>query len=98
MSTEEIKDKTLSSIRENWKFFVLIFLIGMAYAEQKGRDTRFENLTSRVDKKIKVLYEIKLDVLELNKKSAVEGEAEKHILYRIKNLEDELKNLSNQIK
>jgi len=93
VSTEEIKDRTLSSIRDNWKFFVLIFLIGMAYAEQKSRATSFHNLSDRVDKKIRVLYDIKLEVLQLNKKSAVEEETEKHLLYRIKSIEEKLKNI-----
>jgi len=83
-----MSDTTLGNIRENWKFFVLIFLIGMAYADQKARDKEFYNLNARVEKKIKILNEVKQDVVELNKKSEVEAEREKFVLHRLKILEN----------
>ena len=84
----EVKDKTLSNIRENWKFFVLIFLIGMAYAEQKGRDKDFTNLSNRVDKKIQLLNHLEKEVKQLEKDAAITMEKETLVLYRIDKLEN----------
>ncbi len=83
----ENKSKVLSNIRENWKFFVLIFLIGVAYADSKAFLKDFTNLSDRVDKKIQVQNEIREDIMQLLIQQAVEKETAKYTDYRIKQLE-----------
>lgn len=85
---QENKSKALSNIRENWKFFVLIFLIGVAYADSKGFMKDFANLSDRVDKKIQVQNSIINDVTELKIQQAVEQALEKQIEYRLEQLEN----------
>ena len=88
---EASKDNLLSNIRDNWKFFVVIFLMGMAYSENESQKQKFNNLSERVDKKIQVIYENSKEIraLEFNQ-IKLQGE-EKMVLYRLKKLEDEHK-------
>ena len=92
MSLEiENKDKTLSSIRDNWKFFVLIFLVGMAYNDSETHKQKFKTLEDRVDKKIRVIYQNVSGIKKIERVQVVDQEKEKLVLYRLNEIEKKLK-------
>ena len=66
------ESKLLGDIKSNWKFLVLIFLIGVAYSDQKTQRDKFNNLEQRVQKKIKIQNDLKEDIKELQLKNAFE--------------------------
>ncbi len=66
------ESKLLTNVRENWKFFVLIFLIGVAYSDQKTQRDKFNTLERRVQNKIEIQNELKESIKELELKNAFE--------------------------
>lgn len=98
MDESKRESKLLTDVKSNWKFFVIIFLIGVAYAENKAFLNNFINLSTRVDKKIKLQNDMNSDIIELRIKQAVDDEHERFIEYLIKENTRSINELKNKNK
>ena len=61
------KEDPFSGIKNNWRFIVLIFLVGGAYFQFSQMQKDIETLNLRLDKKIKILNQNDDRIHELDK-------------------------------